>query len=126
MTKLTHSFELPLEFYIQVPPAEIAEIFKSACYDCHSNHTNYPWYSQVAPPSLIISYHVKKARNHLNFSEWHEIDGKHRNHMIEEMIYEINEKDMPQFPYAVFHPKADLTDEQREMLDDYLSDLMYE
>ncbi|MCB0481817.1 MAG: heme-binding domain-containing protein [Flavobacteriales bacterium] len=108
---------------IENPPAEIAEIFKNACYDCHSNHTVYPWYKHIAPSSLLISWHVKEARKHLNFSEWNEVD---REHTIDEMIYEINDGGMPMFPYALAHPKAKLTEEQRSQLEDYLSEIIYQ
>lgn len=107
------------------PPAEVAEIFTNACYPCHSNTTVYPWYSQVAPASFLIVNNVNEGREHLNFSDWHRMDGHRKNHMIDEMIYEINEHDMPKFPYALAHPEADLTDDQRDLLDEFLSDLMY-
>ena len=34
------------------PTEEVAAILKTACYDCHSNQTTYPWYSNLAPVSL--------------------------------------------------------------------------
>ncbi len=41
-----------------------------SCFDCHSNNTNYPWYSKVAPISWYINSHIKKGRKILNFSKW--------------------------------------------------------
>jgi hypothetical protein len=28
---------------------EVESIFKSACYNCHSNKTAYPWYAEIQP-----------------------------------------------------------------------------
>ena len=34
---------------------EIRRVLVPACGDCHSNHTDWPWYSQVAPVSWWIA-----------------------------------------------------------------------
>ena len=31
-----------------------AELFDPACADCHSNETDWPWYSNVAPVSWLV------------------------------------------------------------------------
>ena len=41
-----------------------------ACFDCHSNETEEPWYSNVAPISWAVSDHVESGRSKLNFSEF--------------------------------------------------------
>jgi hypothetical protein len=41
-----------------------------ACFDCHSNQTDWPWYSNVAPLSWLIRSDVARGRKELNFSEW--------------------------------------------------------
>ena len=41
-----------------------------ACFDCHSNETEQPWYSNVAPISWAVSDHVTSGRSKLNFSEF--------------------------------------------------------
>ena len=28
-------------------PEEIATLLKNSCYDCHSNESKYPWYSNI-------------------------------------------------------------------------------
>lgn len=42
----------------------------AACFDCHSNETEKPWYSHVAPISWALSDHVESGRSKLNFSEF--------------------------------------------------------
>ena len=50
--------------------AETARIARRACYDCHSNETVWPWYSNIAPASLLVASDVRDGRSYLNFSEW--------------------------------------------------------
>ena len=47
------------------PPDDVMVLLKSACYDCHSNETRYPWYSNVAPVSWWLKHHINEAREHL-------------------------------------------------------------
>ena len=46
------------------------ELAVKACFDCHSNETKWPWYSNVAPVSWYVQNHVEEGRDELNFSEW--------------------------------------------------------
>ena len=58
---------------LQAPP-EVMAILKRSCFDCHSNHTTFPWYSSIAPASWFTKYHVKEGREHMNFSTWSSYD----------------------------------------------------
>src|SRR4051812_27395965 len=51
-------------------PAEVKEILKTSCYDCHSNTTAYPWYAEVQPIGWWLNNHVKEGKRELNFSEF--------------------------------------------------------
>ncbi len=42
--------------------AQVNGILKKACYDCHSNNTNYPWYAQIQPVNWYINQHIKVAK----------------------------------------------------------------
>ena len=61
--------ERTLEAAVAVPP-EVEAILARSCNDCHSNGTEWPWYSNVAPVSFFVINHVNEGRRHLNFSEW--------------------------------------------------------
>ena len=41
-----------------------------ACFDCHSNQTVWPWYSNFAPVSWLVQRDVQKGRRTVNYSEW--------------------------------------------------------
>jgi cytochrome c551/c552 len=98
------------------PPADVQQILKAACYDCHSHETVYPWYSHVAPVSWIIGDHVHVGRDELNFSVWGEYSVGRQDHKLEEMIEEVEEGEMPEKSYVIMHAESDLTEEQKETL----------
>ena len=103
------------------PPALISEMIKTSCYDCHSHHTNYPWYSNVAPVSWILKNHVNNGRNHLNFSVWTDYKEAKKNRKIEECIEVVESGEMPMKGYILFHGEADLNPNERKALNDWFS-----
>ncbi|HKR04603.1 MAG TPA: heme-binding domain-containing protein, partial [Bacteroidia bacterium] len=98
------------------PSPGIAHILKTSCYDCHSNETVYPWYTNVAPVSWWIKNHIKEARHHLNFSEWTGYSSKKADHKLEECIEMVQEGEMPLYSYTLLHRHAVLNEEQRHAL----------
>ena len=44
---------------------EARRIAVGACYDCHSNETRWPWYSNVAPLSWLVQDDVDEGRDEL-------------------------------------------------------------
>lgn len=91
---------------------EVGKFIQSACYDCHSHSTEWPWYSKVAPVSYIVAHHVEEGREHLNFSEWGSYSEGKAEHKLEECVEEIKEGEMPMSGYVALHAEAKLTDEQ--------------
>ncbi len=82
-----------------------------ACYDCHSNETNWPWYAYVAPVSWWITDHVEHGRGHLNFSEWDK-----PNEDADEIVSVVASGEMPFPDYLRMHPEARLTPEETNLL----------
>ena len=101
------------------PPPKIAAMFKSACYDCHSHETRWPWYSSVAPMSWKIAQDVDEGRVQLNLSDWPS-DPKRAWKKMENMSEEIDQKDMPLKKYMILHKDAQLTDDERSELTQWL------
>lgn len=102
------------------PPSEIAQIFRSSCYDCHSNETIWPWYSNIAPVSWMLKQHVEEGREKVNFSYWSEMEKNEKLFAIEEIIEEIELGEMPLPAYLLAHSNAKLTEEQQQLLIDWL------
>lgn len=102
------------------PPAEVAGMIKASCYDCHSNQSVYPWYTNVAPVSWWIKKHINDGRKHLNFSEWGNYEERRRNHKLEEFYGEVNQREMPLKSYLIIHSESRLSDEQVKKMTDWI------
>jgi hypothetical protein len=101
------------------PPVEMATLLKTACYDCHSNETNYPWYFNIAPFSWWAKDHVNDGRKHLNFSIWATYNKERQLHKLEELYTEVEEGEMPLTSYTLMHGTAKLTPDQTKALTDW-------
>lgn len=91
-------------------------LLRSACFDCHSNETEYPWYAFVQPFALWLDSHVNEGREELNFSTWHTLPLDKQAHKLEESVEMIESKEMPLKSFTWIHPEARLSDEERQML----------
>lgn len=96
------------------PSAEVADILKTNCYDCHSEQTQYPWYAEIAPVSLWLANHVDHGKGHFNVSEWSAYSLKKKDHKLEEVIEMVEADEMPLNSYTWVHGK--LTEAQKELL----------
>ena len=97
-------------------PEDVRTLLKTACYDCHSNSTNYPWYSNIAPISWWIKRHSRRGAFKINYSEWSSYDEAEIITKKKESAEIIKKGWMPIGSYKLMHPDARLTDEQRETL----------
>jgi hypothetical protein len=104
-------------------PSEVQAVLKRACYDCHSNETSWPWYSNVAPASWFVTDHVDHGRKHLNFSDWAQ-EGRHTEkkdagEQLDEIRKEVEARNMPLGSYLLLHPDARLSDRDIKLITDW-------
>ena len=97
-------------------PDSIALLLKNGCYDCHSNETKYPWYSNVKPAAWLLARDTKVGREHLNLSEWESLSLRKKLKVLNEMSDEVKAKEMPLAPYMLIHKNARFTDSERRQL----------
>ncbi|MFT5860503.1 MAG: hypothetical protein ACI865_002616 [Flavobacteriaceae bacterium] len=109
---------------IYEPSVEIENILRTACYDCHSHETVYPWYSNIAPVSWWLKDHIDEGREHLNFSVWGDYSEQKANHKLHECAEEVEEGKMPLPSYLYTHGDAELTSDQQELLADWFESIM--
>lgn len=95
------------------PPENIATLLKASCYDCHSNESNYPWYTNISPIAWWIKHHIDEGREELNFSEWGTFKEKRKNHKLEECFEMIEEAEMPLESYLITHGEAKLSEAEK-------------
>jgi len=98
---------------------DIESLIKTSCYDCHSNQSKYPWYSNIAPVSFVISNHINEGREHLNFSEWETLSKLDKAEALDDLMEEVDDKKMPLNGYLMMHSDAELTDEERNKIMDW-------
>jgi mono/diheme cytochrome c family protein len=90
---------------------ETRALAKQACFDCHSNETEWPAYSKVAPVSWVVQRDVYEGRALLNLSEWQRPQEE-----AKEAAEEVLEGEMPPRMYQLMHAHARLSATERERL----------
>jgi hypothetical protein len=95
---------------------EARALVKEHCFQCHSNETEWPWYSYVAPASWLIKFDVVEGRGQFNFSEWDQNPGE-----LSQMTRQITRGSMPPIQYTLFHPNSKLDAQQKQALIDALT-----
>jgi len=111
---------------VESAPSEIAGLLKANCYDCHSNESKYPWYTNVAPVSWWIKRHINNARGSLNFSEWANYSPQQKVDHAAESGLKVEKKWMPISSYKLAHPEARMSDEQVASLSQWFKTLKNE
>jgi hypothetical protein len=99
-------------------PKEVMTLLKRSCYDCHSNHTKWPWYSNISPISIQVHSNVKNGRAWLNFSIWSKYSDKKKQKIYKGIVNALNIK-MPPAEYLLIHKDARLSQKERKLLQDW-------
>ena len=97
-------------------PSNVENILKRSCYDCHSNHTTWPWYTAVAPVSWLVADDVVKGRKKMNFSQWTDLSEAKREARLNSICEEITADEMPLSNYLIIHGDAKLSQSDKDIL----------
>lgn len=118
-----HTYDISKKYDI---PADVSNLLKVSCNDCHSNNTIYPWYANVQPVAWWINDHIEDGKGHLNFSEFTKMPIAIQNHKLEETIEMVEDHEMPLASYTNFglHSEANLSDEDRKKIIDWAKNQM--
>ncbi len=114
-TDITHSVKVS---------SEVKTILEKSCYDCHSNHTEYPWYSNIQPVASWLAHHVEEGKEELNFSVFDTYRFRRKKHKLKEVIEQVTEGDMPMNSYTIVHRDAKLSEDQKSALLKWASESM--
>jgi len=95
---------------------EVDAILRKACYDCHSNETEYPWYGDVVPVFFFLQNHIQEGRERLNFSVWKNYPPADQKQLEKDIVKVVQEKEMPMLTYWIIHWEAKITEEERKAL----------
>lgn len=104
-------------------PENVKTILRTSCYDCHSNNTNYPWYSYIQPVRMIMDSHIKKGKKNLNFNEWGNYSSRKKRNKLDRIVKQIKSDEMPLASYTLIHKNAILTPTQKEEVMNWINSL---
>jgi Haem-binding domain len=99
-----------------VVPENVHTILKTSCFNCHSNYTNYPWYTRMQPVRWWITGHISEGKKKLNFSEFSTYDSKVRYSRFKEIEANLKAGAMPLPSYLTTHPEGVLSEGQKMTL----------
>jgi hypothetical protein len=100
-------------------PAPVQSVLKNACYDCHSNNTIYPWYSNIQPFGWWLASHIRRGKTELNFSEFGNYSSYKQRSKLFAVAKSIEDGTMPFSSYTLIHKNARLTKEQKGLIIDW-------
>lgn len=121
-TRNTSDLVLPTDITKAINiPGKVLYVFKSACYDCHSNNTRYPWYVNIQPIGWIMAKHVKTGKENLNFSEFANYSKRKQANKVRSIANSIKEGSMPLSSYTIMHTDASLSREDKKVITDWTS-----
>ena len=104
--------------YVPVP-ADVKGILQRSCYDCHSNHTNYPWYVNINPIALFMGGHIKEGKRDLNFSDLSVMGERRLTHKLSSIADQVGNHHMPIGSYTLIHTNAKLNDTEIKIIKDW-------
>jgi hypothetical protein len=97
-------------------PADVDTILVTACKDCHSNNTRYPWYNNIQPVAWFLDYHVHDGKGSFNLNEFASYPAARKYDKVKEIKKQIDDGDMPLWSYTLIHRDAILTDAEKNTI----------
>lgn len=107
-----------IEHYTKVSP-EVKKVLQTSCYDCHSDHTEYPWYTNIQPVGWWLNHHVEEGKAEINFSQFKKYGIRRQIRKFEEVSEMVTEGEMPLNTYLWIHGDAKINPEQKKALLDW-------
>ena len=97
-------------------PDKVKSVLQSACYDCHSTNTNYPWYSNIQPMAWMMATHITNGKEKLNFSDFGSNSTRKQISKLKEISNQIKDDEMPISSYKLMHKNARLSQNEKFLL----------
>ena len=105
-------------------PEQVEVIFKTSCYDCHSNNTIYPWYNKLQPVSWIMEGHIKEGKAELNFNEFGSYSERRQKSKFKSILSQVKDDEMPLASYTWMHREAKLSENEKKALEDWINKIL--
>ena len=105
----------PLLAGVEIDPPILA-VLERSCQNCHSERTEWPWYSYVAPVSWLVESDVRQARDHMNLSHWDEYAADKKEEILAQVGAVARSGEMPPVQYTAVHTNAKLSSAESEQI----------
>ena len=113
---------LPTDFTgVFVVPDNVQSIFKNACYDCHSNNTDYPWYANIQPIAFMMARHINNGKAQLNFSSFGSNSQRKQISKLREIVNQVKDDEMPLTSYKLMHSRTGLSAADKKLIVTWLT-----
>ncbi len=86
-------------------------ILARSCQNCHSDRTEWPWYSRIPPVGAAIRKDVSEGRALMDFSRWAKYGAQQKSDALTEIAALVRNRQMPPGRYTLLHPSARLSDD---------------
>ena len=93
-------------------PGDVAGVLYRSCGNCHSEKTDWRWYSNVAPVSWLQMADVGMARDAMNFSRWSILTPAQQSDRLAHICKLVRDGDMPPWYYKPLHPGGWLSNDE--------------
>ncbi len=103
-------------------PNNVQGILKKACYDCHSNNTNYPWYTNIQPLHWFMNYHIQSGKEELNFNEFSSYTPRRQQNKLRAIENSLRDGTMPLSSYTLIHRNAILNEAEKTLIIKWVQD----
>ena len=95
--------------------SDLPAVVARACGDCHSNETEWSWFTRVAPLSWLMARSVADGRRALNFSEWTGYTPEVQRALLAASCADASSGKMPG-PYTIFRSATKLSSRDVEVI----------
>lgn len=97
-------------------PDTVMHLLKTGCYDCHSNNTNYPWYTNIQPVGWWMKNHITEGKQHLNFDEFEQYEKEKMLDKLKDIKKSQVQSWMPISSYTLMHKNAIFSDAEKQSI----------
>lgn len=104
-------------------PDNVLTVLEVSCYDCHSNNTNYPFYSRIQPMAMLMDKHVREGKEELNFSEFGDYSDRKKRNKLFSIQNQVKDGEMPLSSYTLMHNDAKLTANEKKLIEEWITNL---
>lgn len=94
----------------------VQALLKNDCYDCHSNNTKYPWYSNIQPVRWLMARHIQQGKEELNFNEFGSYSPRRQLSKLTGIANSIRDDIMPLSSYKLMHKNTIFRTYEKELL----------